>query len=423
MWSTDARRLAILLLAVVVPPAATLVWLGLRLLEQDGQLALQREQERRETAARTIALSLEQSLSTVEHWADEAPLPDGIIRFVISPAGITASPAGRLLWLPAPPADPAADSDLFAEAERWEYQGEPARALGAYLGLVRSRDRTVKAGALLRVARVHRRERRWDAALNAYRALAEIHNVSISSMPGDLLARRAVCAVLAESGRIELLRGEATTLEQEVLAGGFLLDRAAWDLTVRDLERWLSRPIKVTAERQLFSSVSERLWEAFRSDPVRAFHGARRRLVGIEPTPVTVLVRTSGEVIDVLAISPALLHLWLKRALGAVSPGAGGRIALVGPSGELVAGGEAPNARAAVRLAASETGLPWTLAVDPLPAAAADEAFATRQRAARDRPRGRPAAARRWQLLPLAGRSAGACRGSPGDRVRLRRIP
>ena len=42
MWSTGARRLAILLLAIVVPPAATLEWLGLRLLEQDGQRALQR---------------------------------------------------------------------------------------------------------------------------------------------------------------------------------------------------------------------------------------------------------------------------------------------------------------------------------------------------------------------------------------------
>ena len=35
LWSTTSRRLTILLLAVVLPPAATLIWLGSQLLEQD----------------------------------------------------------------------------------------------------------------------------------------------------------------------------------------------------------------------------------------------------------------------------------------------------------------------------------------------------------------------------------------------------
>ena len=41
-------------LAVVVPPAVTLVWLGLRLLEQDRALAAQRALERREAALQAL---------------------------------------------------------------------------------------------------------------------------------------------------------------------------------------------------------------------------------------------------------------------------------------------------------------------------------------------------------------------------------
>src|SRR5688572_23412902 len=103
-WSSGSQRLAILLLAVVVPPAATLVWLGLQLLGQDRPFVRQRQLGRRQAAGQAMALSLEQSLASAERLFGGLPLPDGIVRFTISPSGMQASPAGRTLWLPAPQA-------------------------------------------------------------------------------------------------------------------------------------------------------------------------------------------------------------------------------------------------------------------------------------------------------------------------------
>ena len=65
------RRLTLLFLAVLVPPAAALVWLGVHLLEQDRTFLAQRESERREAAADSITHSLAQSLADAEAWVTD----------------------------------------------------------------------------------------------------------------------------------------------------------------------------------------------------------------------------------------------------------------------------------------------------------------------------------------------------------------
>jgi len=50
--SSSSRELALLFLAVVAPPAVTLVWLGLQLLEQDRSLWAQRDLEMSDLQAR-----------------------------------------------------------------------------------------------------------------------------------------------------------------------------------------------------------------------------------------------------------------------------------------------------------------------------------------------------------------------------------
>jgi hypothetical protein len=95
---------------VVVPPAVALVWLGLRLLEQDRALAAQRTVERRDAALQAAAFSLEQALSEAQRWfAEEAP-PDGIVRFTLSSQDLRAHPADRVAWVPAPPANSSSDN-------------------------------------------------------------------------------------------------------------------------------------------------------------------------------------------------------------------------------------------------------------------------------------------------------------------------
>ena len=186
----SSRKLAVLFLVVVVPPAIALVWLGLQLLEQDRSLWAQRELERRQATAQTVVRSLEQSISELAR-STETPLREGIVRFTLSEDGVRASPPGRVLWLPVVPRLEEADVRRFADAERLEFQGLSERARLMYQEIASSPEPTVRAGALLRLARVHRRAKRWDDALRAYRRLATIRGVAIEGMPSDLVARRA----------------------------------------------------------------------------------------------------------------------------------------------------------------------------------------------------------------------------------------
>jgi len=61
-WLRPRLRLLISFLLVVLPPAATLVGLGVRLLEQDRRLTRQRQSELLEYAAENGVRQLEQTI-------------------------------------------------------------------------------------------------------------------------------------------------------------------------------------------------------------------------------------------------------------------------------------------------------------------------------------------------------------------------
>jgi hypothetical protein len=63
VWTRGSGKLALLLLVVAAPPAIALLWLGLKLIEQDRALVTQRALERQQAAAQLAAHSLEQSLA------------------------------------------------------------------------------------------------------------------------------------------------------------------------------------------------------------------------------------------------------------------------------------------------------------------------------------------------------------------------
>src|SRR5690349_19578732 len=138
LWGLNSRKLAALFLAVVLPPAVTLVWLGLQLLQQDRALLAQRELDSRQAAGRSIVRSLERSLSEAGRHVADGPAPDGTVRFIISETGVRAEPADRVLWLPVPARFEEASSAPFTEAEALEFQGHAERALPRYEELARS---------------------------------------------------------------------------------------------------------------------------------------------------------------------------------------------------------------------------------------------------------------------------------------------
>jgi len=366
---SSPRALAVLFLAVVAPPAITLVWLGIQLLQQDRSLGAQRDLERRQAAAQAVLRSLEHSLAEVERLTEAplpAPLPDGVVRFTVSPTGVEAQPPARVLWLPVPRSMPPAEARQFAETEKIEFQGVADPALFTYQEIARSPKPAVRAGALLRLARIHRRAARWDDALAAYHSLAGINRVAIDGMPADLVALRATCSVLEDSGRKQELRREAAALEAGFLAGRWMLDQPAWELVAGQLEQWTGRALQVSAERKAFSAVADWLWNEWQRN--RELPASGRRLVVGE---ATLLWRTPG---GVLAILPSVLRAWT------IPITAGEHLSLVTASGRLLAGPQPLNGPATVKLPASETGLPWTLVLSPGDSSRQTQEFAGRRR-------------------------------------------
>jgi hypothetical protein len=132
LWSVNSRKLAILFLLVVAPPAVTLVWLGLQFLQQERSLMAQREVESRQAAGQTIVRSLENLLSGSGRRVAEGPLPRGEVRFTISDSGIRVDLANGVLWLPAPLRLHAAALAPFRDAEVLEFQGNADRAISQY---------------------------------------------------------------------------------------------------------------------------------------------------------------------------------------------------------------------------------------------------------------------------------------------------
>src|SRR5207237_9679131 len=116
VWVGASRRLILSFVLVLLVPAAAVVWLGVRLIEQDRALASRQLRERRESAADRLIAGLEQSVSSTERRLDGDPtgLPirpdDDAVLVTLRSSGIEAYPRDRLLYVPAPPPGPATPS-------------------------------------------------------------------------------------------------------------------------------------------------------------------------------------------------------------------------------------------------------------------------------------------------------------------------
>jgi len=379
-WGETSRiRLFVMFLVVLLPPAATLIWLGFGLLERDRILQTQREIEIMEAAAEATTRSLAQSLVEVERWSATEPLPEGALGISVSSTDVRSYPAGRILWTPWRPPLPEYASQPFINTEKDEYQGNPESALRVYRELSRSTDSSVRAGALLRAARVESNQKKIDRALEDYRSLAAIRGIGVEGVPVDFSARKAICGVLSDSGRKQELHEQARKLETDFLARRWALDRFDWELAAKQIEQWTDRPLPISGDQKTLSSAAQWLWEKSRSE---ALPPSNRQSLFLDATPVTLLWHTetsqnqAPQLVAVL-IPSALLQTWMKRATEA-GLAKEARLTLLTSSGELLAG-EQPYTNA-LRRNSVETGLPWVLALSATGSSSAAADFAARRR-------------------------------------------
>ncbi len=361
-------NLTAVFLAVAGVSVFALVWLGVAIVRQDLALEAQRLDERRATAADRLVTALERALSLDQRLLDNpAPPPDGLpgegaLLVVADSSRLKAWPERRLLFYPLIPPLAEAPPGAFRAAEALEFgDRNPARAVAVLRRLSTSRDAGIRAGAQLRLARNLRKTGSAESALAVYADLASATGASLFGVPADLVARRARCDLLAELGRRHEARVEAQALADGLRNGRWLLDRAGWRYYAEQAEVWLGKNREDDPEQRALAEAVGWLWQRWRAGQAVEPLAAGRRALEIEGMPVTLLWRVSGERLAAFVASARYQRRhWFEPAIAALErPGVA--FALLDERDQAVHGrGPAPGAPRTL-LAASTTGLPWTL--------------------------------------------------------------
>jgi tetratricopeptide (TPR) repeat protein len=313
-WSNSPCRLLALFLGVTLIPAVGLIWMGWRLYRQDQALASQRLHERREAAADQIVANLQKHLSeALLNFSEESnpkniPADDALV-VLFKPKTIEAFPKERLLYYPDTPQTPEAGEDIFSPGEEYEFQSQDyAKAIAAFRVLLRSKDTAVRAGAQLRIARNLRKAGKLEAALAAYEELAQFESVALSGVPGELVARRARCALLEEMGKLPDLKREATEMYADLQNGRWQLDRAVYQVHVQEASVWLGRDRTAEQERLALAGGVEWLWEKWRALSREDGKSDGRMSIEIEGHPLTLLWKGSFERFTGLVAGPQYIQ-------------------------------------------------------------------------------------------------------------------
>jgi signal transduction histidine kinase len=378
LWLRPPRNLLAVFLLVMFLPAATLVFLGVRLLEQDRALANQRQIEILEHSADSVVRLLEQDLGSLAKrlagpaWTP-AEVPEGSVYVAFHSEQIDAIPPGRLAYYPVAPALKEPPARPFAELESHEFKEQNlAKALEISRKLAASPDIAIRAGALVREARILRKAGQPDQALEAYASLSQIKWIALGGIPVDLVARRARCGILEAQSRQTELREEARAIEADLNSGKWQLDQTTFELITGKLGRWLGSEIRVNPEEEALAAAAAWLYKRWTT----AAAGAQVESFG--GVPVTILwASRSGHVAAFLAGPRYTEAHWLAGAQKAAHPA---RAHLLAAGARPVAGNGPPPGVRKVQRTAVDTGLPWALVVGGAGAAEESGDLAARRR-------------------------------------------
>ncbi len=359
-------KMTVLFLVVGAVTAVALVWMGVRLLEQDRALEAQRLEERRDAVADRVVAALEQALLAEERGlvvASTQPAGEDALVVTAGPAEFHVRPERSILYYPMVPPAHHASPKLFAAAEQFEFRDHNyERAIAAFRALSASRDAAVKAGAQLRLARNLRKAGHTDAALGVYEEL-KMGDATITGVPAGLVARRARCLLLEEMGRADQLGVEAQELSEYLSRGHWRIDRDTYLYYSGQVARWIGSDSMPDDRNMVLTEAVCWLWNSWRTAGVSETGFAGRRSLRFQGTPATVLWRASGGRLTGLVAGPRYQQQqWFDPVLG--DTGFGGlRISLRDTGGALIFGEGASAELPATSRTASSTALPWDVIV------------------------------------------------------------
>src|SRR5262245_56286044 len=292
-WFRPARHVFAIFVAVGIVSAAALAWLMGSLLEADSRAQKQRQQERLEQTADRAVAAMQSALSDLELQLGTPlesidSLPADVIAVRVGHDGIVAQPGQGLLYYAKPIRGVEAPADFFETGEQMEW-GDPRAAAESYARLVQDSDNAVRAGALMRLARVRRRLHDPAAARRAYDELAKATGTSVAALPAELLARVGRASVYEETHQAAQLQMEAAALDRDLRHG-------KWQLTIDEYayyssltREWLNafETADDTGRVALAGAVAW-LWE-------NRIDVTSRRLIDIDGNPLLIVPRATPD--------------------------------------------------------------------------------------------------------------------------------
>ena len=384
LWFRSPRYLLTMFLAITLVLAASLSWLGWRLLKQDRALESQRIQERLDNAADLIAASLLHKFSESKDRLtsllalSDSDLPARASELsgqgagtafivVFRPQAVDAYPRSALLYYPFQPTAKDAIGKIFEAAEVAEFQQKDfAKATAIFRELSHSKDPTIRAGALLRLARNLRKVQQPRAALDIYDELRQMGATPVGGLPAELLARHARCTLLDELKRTTEAKREARLLHADLHNGRWNLDRGAYRFYTQEMSRWYAPDPELQAHEQdavPMATAVELLWETWQRIRRGEDNAAGQRSVWILGRPVLLIWQTGADrLVGLVAGETYLKQQWLS-GLRPLMDRQSVRLALTDAEGHpVLAQFTAASSQQATRSSA-ETQLPWSLRV------------------------------------------------------------
>ena len=329
------------------------------MLRQEEAAEAQREQERLEHQADLAVQAFERTLNEAEvalrdfGASPPATAPEwsrGGLTVVLTTAAIEPTPPARLPFVPVVPNRPEPPAVIFAAGEREELQSRNAdRAADIYRRQAESGDPTIRAAALIRLARTLRNAGSLEAALTVYGELARLENVPVIGLPAELLGRDAEARLLHELGRHDEATQRAKTLIADLDDGRWTLARGQYEHYADEAADLAGMP-RPSADQLANAQAVGDLWNSWRS----ALTSSGRRLVRLDGVPRVVVWDGTTERLAGWVIAP-------DRLLDRLDLDSGLDVALSDGEGVLVAGRRS-DARGVMRTAL-ETQLPWALQV------------------------------------------------------------
>lgn len=384
------RYLLVLFLGTTFVLLAGLGWLGWRAFQEDRAVEIQRVRDRLESATDLIATQIRQNLADIEEQltrlslvpatdveraaaAYSADVGEDALIVVFESQTVRAYPSQRLLYYPAllVPEEPVGQP--FAAGEALEFRARDfAGAIAYFQQLARTNGERVGAGALLRLARNQRKAGQPSAALDTYRELASMGQVSVGEWPAELVARRARCDLLEQLGRHPELRAEAQKLSDDLYRGRWQLTRSAYLHFTAEVRMWLAAdgtsvdesggPSRVALS---LASGVDSLWERWQQDRSAQNMLAGRSSLASHERSVFLLWRGTTNRFVALVAGAGFLERHMVKPLQGLLERQGVGIVLADGEGQTLVSYQATTLAQvqSVLRTMADTRLPWTLRV------------------------------------------------------------